>query len=70
MLELHSNVPIGMMASMRGTRTPMSEKDVRRPQIMELVVEETGTLKDAAQIMEVSCRHGSPGCEQTIRTSD
>ena len=44
------------MAGMNGTRTPMSEKEIRRAQMMGLVAEGKRTLGNAAQVMGVSYR--------------
>jgi transposase len=45
-----------MMAAMSGMRTPMSEKDMRRVQVMGLVVEGRRSLAEAAEVMGVSYR--------------
>ncbi|TVQ37775.1 MAG: hypothetical protein EA384_11140 [Spirochaetaceae bacterium] len=58
LLKLGYNVPIGMMAGIGGTRTAMSEKDIRRAQIVGLRSEGSGVCIDKVlrQAMPASCR--------------
>jgi transposase len=44
------------MAAMSGTRIPMGEKDIRRAQVMGMVVEGKRSIAEAAEVMGVSHR--------------